>query len=66
MKGNIKKKVEGKNFGFIAPVEGGKDVFFHENSLVDVAFGALEEGAEVEFETEETPKGINAVNVKLV
>ncbi|MES3005764.1 MAG: cold shock domain-containing protein [Patescibacteria group bacterium] len=63
MKGVIKKIME-KGFGFIAPEDGGKDIFFHTNSLVDVKFDELREGDAVSFETEETDKGKNAVNVK--
>lgn len=65
MNGTIKKKTE-KGFGFITSPSLGKDLFFHSNSLVGVTFDQLEEGAEVSFESEETPKGMNAVNVQLV
>jgi CspA family cold shock protein len=63
MNGVIKKLTE-KGFGFITPENGGKDIFFHSNSLVDVQFSELHEGDAVTFETEESPKGMNAVNVK--
>jgi cold shock protein len=64
MKGTIKKKID-KGFGFITAPELEKDVFFHSNSLVDVTFDKIQEGDEVTFDTEESPKGLNAVNVKL-
>ncbi len=63
MKGTI-KKVTDKGFGFITGEGMGKDVFFHSNSLVGVAFDELREGDAVTFETEESPKGLNAVNVQ--
>jgi CspA family cold shock protein len=63
MKGVIKKTMD-KGFGFIAPEEGGKDIFFHTNSLVNVQFNELREGDAVTFEVEDTPKGKNAVNVQ--
>ena len=63
MNGTI-KKVTTKGFGFIASESLGKDVFFHSNSLVGVQFDELREGDAVTFETEESPKGMNAVNVK--
>ncbi|MEI7777712.1 MAG: cold shock domain-containing protein [bacterium] len=63
MKGTIKKIME-KGFGFIAPEEGGKDIFFHSNSLVGVQFTELREGDAVTFETEDTEKGKNAINVQ--
>ncbi len=63
MKGVIKKVTE-KGFGFISADGMGKDVFFHSNSLVGVRFDELREGEAVTFDTEETPKGMNAVNVQ--
>ena len=63
MKGIIKKKTE-KGFGFISAEGLAKDVFFHSNSLVGVEFDSLREGDAVTFETEESPKGLNAVNVQ--
>lgn len=63
MKGTI-KKVTDKGFGFITAEGMGKDLFFHSNSLVGVAFDDLREGDAVSFETEESPKGMNAVNVQ--
>ncbi len=63
MKGVIKKKID-KGFGFITPEGQEKDLFFHKNSLVDVSFDELQEGDSVTFESEQSPKGMNAVNVK--
>jgi CspA family cold shock protein len=62
MQGTIKKLTD-KNFGFIAQ-DGGDDLFFHANSLEGVDFSQLSEGDAVTFETESTPKGNAAVNVK--
>jgi len=64
MNGVIKKLTD-KGFGFIASDSLEKDVFFHSNSLVDVRFDELSEGQAVSFDTENSPKGMNAVNVKL-
>ncbi len=65
MTGTIKKLTE-KGFGFISSSSLGKDIFFHSNSLVGVQFSDLHEGDSVSFDTEESPKGMNAVNVKRV
>ncbi len=61
------KTVTDKGFGFITKEGSEKDIFFHENSLEgDLATRKLKEGDEVTYEVEETPKGLNAVNIKLV
>ena len=64
MQGTIKKLTD-KNFGFIAQ-EGADDLFFHANNLEGVEFDQLKEGDAVTFDTESTPKGNAAVNVKKV
>jgi len=48
-----------KGFGFITPDEGGKDVFVHKTGTRD----QLYEGDKVNYEVEQSPKGLNAVNV---
>ena len=63
-KGKIKKLVRDRGFGFISDTDG-KEVFFHQSSLVDTGFDALNEDQEVEFEVEESPKGPRAVNVTI-
>ncbi|WP_090165765.1 cold-shock protein [Neolewinella agarilytica] len=60
--GTVKFFNETKGFGFIAPDDGGKDVFVHANGLID----DIREGDKVSFEVEEGRKGPNAVNVKVV
>ena len=66
MTGTIKKMVSEKGFGFITAEGLQKDLFFHSNSLVGVTFDELKEGDSVSFETEESPKGLNATNVQRV
>jgi len=63
MTGTIKRLTD-KGFGFITGEGLQKDLFFHSNSLVGVTFDELKEGEAVSFETEESPKGLNAVNVQ--
>jgi CspA family cold shock protein len=62
MKGTIKKLTD-KGFGFITADGLEKDLFFHSNALVGVAFNDLQEGDAVTFEVEDSAKGKNAVNV---
>ncbi|MBI3888306.1 cold shock domain-containing protein [Candidatus Nomurabacteria bacterium] len=63
MTGTIKRLTD-KGFGFITAEGLAKDLFFHSNSLVGVTFDELKEGDMVSFETEESPKGLNATNVQ--
>ncbi len=60
----IIKRLTDKGFGFITAEGLQKDLFFHSNSLVGVTFDELKEGEAVSFETEESPKGLNATNVQ--
>ena len=53
-------------YGFITREGQDKDLFFHVNELIDVAFDDLREGDKVTFEVGEGPKGPNAVKVSLV
>ncbi len=51
-----------KGYGFIAR-EGGSDVFVHYSAIQADGFRNLEEGEQVEFSVEDSPKGPHAVNV---
>ena len=62
--GSIKKLVADRGFGFINTDRG--DVFFHLSSLAEGVFEDLQEGQQVEFETEDGPKGPRAVSVRIV
>ncbi|HLR24725.1 MAG TPA: cold shock domain-containing protein [Fodinibius sp.] len=54
-----------KGFGFIKPDDGGDDVFVHRNNIENLDYNqGLEDNEAVEFEIEETPKGLSAVNVQ--
>ena len=63
MNGIVKKKTH-KSFGFIKVEGQDKDLFFHSNSLVGITFDELQEGDNVSFDVEDSPKGKNAVNVQ--
>ncbi|MEL7833720.1 cold shock domain-containing protein [Fodinibius sp. Rm-B-1B1-1] len=53
-----------KGFGFIAPEDGSGDIFVHRNNVEGLDYNeGLEDGESVEFEVEETPKGLSAINV---
>ena len=59
--GTVKFFNNSKGFGFITPDEGGRDVFVHKNGLID----EIADGDKVSYEVEESPKGLNAINVKV-
>ena len=63
--GKIKKLVRDRGFGFISATDG-REIFFHQSSLVDSNFDALNEEQEVEFEVEKSDKGPRAVNVRIL
>jgi len=57
---------DAKGYGFIAPDDGGKDVFVHFSAIEGSGFRSLPEGAKVEFETRDGQKGPEATNVNVV
>lgn len=61
--GTVKFFNETKGFGFITPADGGKDIFVHKTGLKT---DSIRENDRVSFDTEDTPKGPAAVNVKHV
>lgn len=63
MTGTIKTMNE-RGFGFITPDGGDKDVFFHQSSLVGVAYEELKVGEKVSYDVEDSEKGPRAANVQ--
>ena len=61
-KGTVKWFNSEKGFGFISREEGD-DVFVHFSAITGDGFKTLNEGQEVTFDTEEGPRGLQAVNV---
>jgi len=61
-KGTVKWFNPDKGFGFIQAA-GGQDVFVHHSAIQSEGYRTLQEGTEVEFEVEQGPKGLRAVNV---
>jgi cold shock protein len=61
-KGTVKWFNESKGFGFITR-EDGTDVFVHYASIQGNGFKSLAEGDVVNFDTENGPKGLKAINV---
>jgi cold shock protein len=64
--GTVKWFNEGKGFGFIAPDDGGKDLFAHFSEIKGSGFKTLAEAQRVEFEVTQGKKGLQASNIRVV
>lgn len=53
---------DSKGYGFIKDQESQESIFVHVKGLIDT----IEENDKVTFETERTPKGLSAIEVRLV
>ena len=60
--GTVKFFNNSKGFGFITPDDGAKDVYVNQSALTD----EIAEGDKVSYDVEESEKGLNAVNVKVI
>ncbi len=63
MTGTVKWFDDSKGFGFIEQ-ETGEDVFVHYSEIEMEGYKTLDEDQEVEFELEETEKGLAATDVR--
>jgi cold shock protein len=62
--GTVKWFNDSKGFGFIAPDDGGKDLFAHVSAIGGDGFKSLQENQKVSFEVVKGPKGLQASNIK--
>ncbi len=53
-----------KGFGFIAPEDGGKDVFVHVSAVQEAGLRSLNEGQRVQFDIQPDARGSKAANLK--
>ncbi len=65
--GTVKWFNPGKGFGFVAPEDGGKDVFIHISALEKAGINGLAEGQKIEYQLAPGRDGrTSAENVRLV
>ena len=61
--GTVKWFNGSKGYGFIAPDNGGEDVFVHYSAIQAAGYRNLDEGDRVEFSVEDGKKGLQAADV---
>ena len=62
--GTVKWFNDAKGFGFIAPADGGDDLFVHFSEVQADGFKTLQDGQQVSFDVTQGQKGLQAANVK--
>ena len=64
--GTVKWFSDDKGFGFITPDDQGEDLVVHHSAIAGSGIKSLAEGAWVEYEEEQGPKGARAANVRTI
>ena len=64
--GKVKWYNARKGFGFIEQESGDKDIFVHASAVKSAGLRRLQEGEKVSFDVQDSPKGPNAINIKIV
>ena len=67
-KGTVKWFNNQKGYGFICPLEGDHqkdEIFAHFSSIVMEGYKRLNAGQKVDFDINNGPKGLHAINIRL-
>ncbi len=62
--GRVKWFNNAKGYGFILPDDGGEDLFAHYSAIEMDGYRTLKAGQQVEYDTEQGPKGCHAINIR--
>jgi len=62
--GKVKWFNNAKGYGFVIAEAGGEDLFVHYSSIQMDGYKTLKAGQPVEFDIEQGPKGLHAVNIR--
>ncbi len=62
--GKVKWFNDAKGYGFICAEGSGKDVFVHHSVIEGEGFRTLQENENVEYDFEDGPKGMKALQVR--
>jgi len=66
MTGSVKWFKPEKGFGFVAPDDGGKDIFIHKSLLTRLGLATLEPMQKVKMQIHTASKGREAISLELV
>ncbi|MBA4606884.1 MULTISPECIES: cold-shock protein [Aeromicrobium] len=64
--GTVKWFNSEKGFGFIAPDDGGEDLFAHFSEIQGSGYRSLEDNQKVEFEVTQGQKGLQAAKIRAI
>ncbi|MBN0988641.1 cold shock domain-containing protein [Amphritea pacifica] len=64
--GKVKWFNNAKGFGFIVSPDFEEDLFAHYSVIQSEGYKSLKAGQSVQFETTPGPKGIHAINIRLL
>ena len=62
--GTVKWFNDQKGYGFVAPDDGGNDLFVHHSNISASGYRSLQDGQKVEYEAGTGRKGPEATNVR--
>ena len=66
LRGTVRWFSAKKGYGFIAPEDGGKDIFVHWSGISMEGYKQLAVDDQVEFALKDSPKGPIAIEVQII